>query len=284
MLNWARDGGDWPNREASSFVDAGGLRFHVQIMGQGPVLLLLHGTGAASHSFRDLAPDLAQEFTVVVPDLPGHGFSASPGSPQMALNPMAMAVADLLAVLGLSPAAVVGHSAGAAIGARMILDGKINPTRLISLNGALLPIPGMTGAFYGSMAKMMALMPGMPWFFAFGAQDRTTLASMIESTGSRLGPRGLSLYRRLLKNPVLMSNVLGMMANWDLDPLAAELPRLGERLVLIAADGDRAVPPKVAAKIARLVPGARTITQPGLGHLAHEEDPAGTAALIRAAV
>jgi magnesium chelatase accessory protein len=45
-LVWNRDGGDWPNREASGFVEAAGSRWHVQKMGQGPPLLLIHGTGA----------------------------------------------------------------------------------------------------------------------------------------------------------------------------------------------------------------------------------------------
>ncbi|TJW92291.1 alpha/beta hydrolase, partial [Neisseria gonorrhoeae] len=45
--NWSVDGKDWPNRAASRFVDAAGLRWHVQMMGEGPVALLAHGTGAA---------------------------------------------------------------------------------------------------------------------------------------------------------------------------------------------------------------------------------------------
>jgi magnesium chelatase accessory protein len=46
-LVWSRDGGDWPNREASSFVEAAGIRWHVQKMGEGAPLLL-NGTGAAT--------------------------------------------------------------------------------------------------------------------------------------------------------------------------------------------------------------------------------------------
>jgi magnesium chelatase accessory protein len=65
QLVWERDGGDWPNREASRFVTTRRLRWHVQVAGQGPVLLLVHGTGAANHSWRDLLPPLAEHFTVV---------------------------------------------------------------------------------------------------------------------------------------------------------------------------------------------------------------------------
>ena len=66
-LDWARDGSDWPNREASRFLRIGNIEWHVQVMGPAgaPALLLAHGTGASSHSFRDLMPLLAGDFRVV---------------------------------------------------------------------------------------------------------------------------------------------------------------------------------------------------------------------------
>ena len=144
-LNWDTDGLDWPHREASRFTTAGGIRWHVQVMGHGPVLLLIHGTGAASHSWRDLMPLLAPHFTVVAPDLPGHGFSAMLPSRRMSLPGIADAVHQLLHALALRPAIVVGHSAGAAIAARMCVDGQIAPRALVSLNGAWLPFRGLPG-------------------------------------------------------------------------------------------------------------------------------------------
>ena len=100
--SWERDGRDWPNRAFSRFVEAGGLRWHVQVMGQGPVALLLHGTGASTHSFRDLAPLLARQFTVVAPDLPGHGFTAVPSSQEgYTLPGVSAGIGALLDVLGL---------------------------------------------------------------------------------------------------------------------------------------------------------------------------------------
>jgi magnesium chelatase accessory protein len=124
-LDFARDGADWPNREASRFVEAGGLNWHVQVMGQGPDLLLLHGTGGATHSWRDLAPLLAQHFRVVAPDLPGHGFTMARRAPDLSLPGMAASIAALIGRLGLKPEVVVGHSAGAAILARLCLDSAI---------------------------------------------------------------------------------------------------------------------------------------------------------------
>ncbi len=82
---WERRAKDWPNREASRFVAAGGIEWHAQIMGAGPWMLLVHGTGASTHSFRDLAPALARDFRVLALDLPGHGFTGTPANGLMSL-------------------------------------------------------------------------------------------------------------------------------------------------------------------------------------------------------
>jgi magnesium chelatase accessory protein len=142
--DWETDGLDWPNREASRFVEAGGLRWHVQVKGRGPVLLLLHGTGASTHSFRDLLPLLARDFQVVAPDLPGHGFTARPADPAgLSLPGMSAGIAALLGALALPPQIAVGHSAGAALLCQMQLTGQLRSKALVSLNGALLPLPGL---------------------------------------------------------------------------------------------------------------------------------------------
>ena len=142
---WDRDGHDWPNREASRFVEAAGMRWHVQRMGCGPPLLLVHGTGAATHSWRHLAPLLARRFTVIAPDLPGHGFTDPSPSNALSLPGMARALRALLDHLEIQPAVAVGHSAGAAILARLCIDRQLSPAALIFLNGALLPFEGMAG-------------------------------------------------------------------------------------------------------------------------------------------
>ncbi|MEL4403125.1 alpha/beta fold hydrolase, partial [Shewanella algae] len=82
----------WPNRDSSRFVEAGGLVWHVQQMGSGPPILLLHGTGAATHSWRGVMPLLARDFTVIAPDLPGHGFTRGRPRGGLTLPGMAGAV------------------------------------------------------------------------------------------------------------------------------------------------------------------------------------------------
>jgi magnesium chelatase accessory protein len=282
--DWNREGRDWPNRAASRFVQAAGLRWHVQIMGEGPVLLLLHGAGAATHSWRDLAPLLARDFRIVAPDLPGHGFTSTPSREDLSLPGMVRALGDLLAALELRPDTAVGHSAGAPLALRLRLDGRIGSGGVVSLNGALLPFPGAAGLVLPAMARLLFLNPLANQMFAWRADTPGAVARLIEGTGSKIDRLGLELYRRLFRTTGHVAGALGMMAHWDLNPLIADLGGLPPPLVLVAAANDRAVPPSVSRRIAMLAPDSTLLVLPSLGHLAHEEAPGRIAEIIRRAV
>lgn len=277
---WQRQGRDWPNRESSRFVRAAGLLWHVQVMGAGPVLLLIHGTGAATHSWRALAPLLARHFTVVAPDLPGHGFTDTPATARLSLPGMAKSLQGLLRALNMTPALAVGHSAGAAILVRMTLDGQIAPRGLISLNGAFVPLEGVPGQIFSPLAKLLVGLPLLPQLFAWRAKDDAVVGGMLENTGSRIDPEGVTLYGRMIRNPAHAAAALGMMSQWDLHPLLRDIGHLAAPLLLVVGANDRAVPPAQAARVRDLVHRATMATMAGLGHLAHEERPEDTAALV----
>ncbi|MFH1815672.1 MAG: alpha/beta fold hydrolase BchO [Pseudomonadota bacterium] len=273
-LDWTRDGSDWPNRAASRFVDAGGLRWHVQVAGDGPVLLLLHGTGAATHSWRALLPELATRYTVVAPDLPGHGFSGTPASHRLTLQGIARALGGLLAALQAEPQVVAGHSAGAAIMLRMNIDGLLPARTLVSLNGAMLPLPGLARLLFPPAARLLSALPFAPQAFAWRATQRDAVERLIRSTGSTLDPAGVALYHKLVSTPAHVAGALAMMANWDVSPLLRDLPSLRAPLTLVVGKGDETVSPDESRRVHRMVPGSRLVELEGLGHLAHEEAPA----------
>jgi magnesium chelatase accessory protein len=280
--DWETEGRNWPNREASRFVFAAGLKWHVQVMGAGPTMLMLHGSGAATHSWRDLAPLLARDFTVIAPDLPGHGFTETPGGDGLSLPGMARGLIALLAKLEVEPQFAVGHSAGAAIAMRMARDGRLGGG-VVSLNGALRPFPGAAGHIFPAMAKLLFLNPVAQQMFAWRAGRPDAVARLIESTGSHIDEAGLHYYQALLSTTGHIAGALGMMARWDLHALQAELPTFSHPLTLVAAEQDHAVPPQVAEEVQAVIPHSRLIYLPGLGHLAHEENPARTAEIIREA-
>jgi magnesium chelatase accessory protein len=280
--SWAHDGADWPNRQFSRFVRADGLRWHVQVAGQGPVLLLLHGTGAATHSWRDIFLPLAEHFTVIAPDLPGHGFTEQPESGKMSLPGMAHGIAALLAQLGLKPEFGAGHSAGAAILVQMCLDGQIAPAKIISLNGALVPFGDRAHVLFAPVARLIARNPLMPLIFSWRAADPAVVNRLLDGTGSTIDARGRKFYARLARRSGHTGAALLMMGNWDLAGLFAALPKLAPKLVLVVGENDRSIPPTDAARIQAQLPAARIIRQPKLGHLAHEERPSETVELIKA--
>jgi len=281
-LNWDTDGRQWPLRQLSTFIEAPRLRWHVQIAQhpdpQAKSILLLHGTGASTHSWRHLVPLLRDHYTVTAIDFPGHGFTSMPQDSDIAtlfsIQGMAAGVAELLAQMQFKPDIVVGHSAGAAVACMLTLDGHLKPQRLVSLNGALLPLDGVAGQVFSPLAKVLTKAPWMPELFSWQAARASVLNKLLEGTGSKLDTEGTQLYRTLISNPSHAQAALHMMAHWDLHTFWERLRTLQDPLTLIVGSQDWIVPPSVAYRVAESLPHLRSqdiISLPNLGHLAHEE-------------
>ncbi len=280
--DWATDGKTWPNRDHSQFLTLDGQHWHVQIAGAGPDLLLLHGTGAATHSWAGLLPRLATHHRVIAPDLPGHGFTDPLPARDMSPAGMARAIGGLLAHLGANPRIIVGHSAGAAIAVRLALDGFATPDLIVALNGVILPLSLVPMHLFAPVARWLAASGFVPRLFAFHAADRAVADRLLRGTGSAVPRETADIYAALFRRAGHAAGALNMMAHWDLAPTRADLPRLATPLLLIVGENDRTVPPEEAGAILRCLPTARRVVLPGLGHLAHEEAPASIAALIEA--
>jgi magnesium chelatase accessory protein len=187
---------------------------------------------------------------------------------------MARAVATLIEALDTTPTLAVGHSAGAAILLRMVLDGDIAPRAVIGLNAALMPLGEPHAAFFNHAARVLVGLPFVPQLFAWRASHRSVAERLLLDTGSAIDARGVELYARLFRHATHIGTALRMMANWHLKPLLRDLPAIAVPLTLLTATNDRAIPPSQALRVKRLLPAARIVTIPGLGHLAHEERPA----------
>jgi magnesium chelatase accessory protein len=120
---------------------------------------------------------------------------------------------------------------------------------------------------------MMALTPLVHQLMSWRAGSLSAVDRLLRGTGSIPSPEDVELYARLFQTPDHVAAALGMMANWDLNSLARDLPRLAVPLVLIVGDRDRAIPPRDATRLQALVASARIVWVHGAGHLAHEEKP-----------
>lgn len=276
--DWGTDGAAWPHRGASRFVEAGGIRWHVQVAGDGPVLLLLHGAGGSTHSWARLLPLLVPHFTVVAPDLPGHAFTGAPEPGRMSLPGVAGLVAALLAELGVRPALAAGHSAGAAVAMRMTLDGALSPAGIVALNPALAAWEPPLGPL---RPLLFAVAGSEPYARAVSAlATPAAVQATLRSTGSEIHPGLVALYAGLASSPGHVHGTMSMMSRWDVVPLIADYPRLQPPVVLVFGARDRWIDRPEVERVTRVIPRLRTLSIPGTGHLTHEEQPSPVAEVI----
>lgn len=124
----------------SHFAMAQGCRVHYRDLGplcDGDVLALIHGWGGSTKFWRANIPVLAKSHRVVLPDLPGHGFSESPRG-DCSIGDCAAAVAAVLDDAGVREAVLVGHSMGAAVACRFAREHPRRVRALVSVDGALI--------------------------------------------------------------------------------------------------------------------------------------------------
>ncbi|WP_299417946.1 alpha/beta fold hydrolase BchO [uncultured Sulfitobacter sp.] len=281
-MDWQQHKSNWPHADTSSFVLCKPHKWHIQDAGTGPLLLLLHGAGGSTQSFRHLIPLLTPTHRVVAIDLPGQGFTRLGAQARCGLEFMAEDIALLCADQDWHPQAIIGHSAGAAVAFDLAPRLPAPAPHVIGINAALSNFEGVAGLMFPLMAKALAMMPGVAGLFTASSGNPRSVQRLIDGTGSKLPADDLRHYGALVSDRSHVNATLQMMAQWDLNPLLSRLPQSDAQGLLIAAANDRAVPAATSKQIAERVTGLRHSELPDLGHLAHEEAPEQIAALILA--
>lgn len=282
-MDWQRDLPTWPLNHLSRRILTGSHRWHVQETGSGNTVLLIHGAGASTHSWRDIVPTLAPHYHVVAMDLPGQGFTQSIRSRRRGLAAMTEDIQSLCTSQGWTPSVIVGHSAGAAIALQLGLALQrtgFDPPAIVGINAAVGRFDGLAGWLFPLLARFLAVNPLIPYVFTAAGQRSDLARRLIERTGSELEEDGIQLYARLIADQAHVSGTLQMMAQWDIDPLLRELGSLKSRCLLLCGANDCAVRPSVSKNIAKENAEFDMIELSNLGHLAHEEDPERTFAEI----
>ena len=227
-LVWSRDGADWPHREASEFVEAGGFRWHVQRMGRG---------AAAAADPRHRRRDAFLARADAAAGAAFHGDRAGPARPR--LYPVAAGAPAVAAGHGgrsrraaaqarrSRPEIAVGHSAGAAILARMCLDGSIAPAaagqpqrRLHAVWRRRRQFVLAAGENAGAQSlRAAACSPGRRQHAGRGrAVDR-------QHRFERSIRRASRCIASWCASPSHVAAALRMMANWKLEPLLQAICR-----------------------------------------------------------
>lgn len=161
-------------------VELHGHRVGYQMAGSGPPLVLLHGITSTSEAWREVMPRLAERFTVVAPDMIGHGRSAKPPG-DYSLGAYAAGVRDLLAVLGFERGTVVGHSFGGGIAMQFayLFPEYVERMALISSGGLGREVHPLLRA---------AVLPGSEWVMPLIAREWSVRAGeAVAAVAGRLG-------------------------------------------------------------------------------------------------
>lgn len=151
-----------------------------RIAGDGPLLVLLHGITSSADAWRDVIPGLSERYTVIAPDMIGHGRSAKPPG-DYSLGAYAAGVRDLLAVLGFDRGTVVGHSFGGGIAMQFAYLFPQHLERLVLVSS------GGLGKEVHPLLRA-ATLPGSEWVLPLIAREWSVRAGeSVVGVAARLG-------------------------------------------------------------------------------------------------
>jgi pimeloyl-ACP methyl ester carboxylesterase len=266
-------------------IELHGHRVSYRRGGSGPVLLLLHGITNSSATWEHVAPSLCEHFTVIAPDLLGHGESATPRG-DYSLGAHAAGVRDLLSALGIDRMTVVGHSLGGGIAMQFAYQFPERCERLVlvssgglgrevhfvlraaALPGADFVLPALTsagligvGRSVGGVLRRLRLSPG---------EDIQVLAqgfASLDNAGSR------QAFLHTVRAVIEPSGQ--RVSAQDRLSLAALLPSL-----IVWGENDSIIPVEHGVAAHEAMPGSRLEVFPGAGHMPHDADPEHFAALL----
>ena len=122
----------------SRWATVAGIRGHALAGGSGPAVVLVHGLGVSSRYFAPLARRLQARHTVLAPDLPGYGRSATPPR-ALDIPPLADALREWLDVVGIPAATLVGNSLGCQIAVDLALRAPDRVPRLVLIGPSMDP-------------------------------------------------------------------------------------------------------------------------------------------------
>ena len=255
-----------------------GHRVGFRMAGDGPLIVLIHGITSTSEVWVDVMARLAERYTVVAPDLLGHGRSAKPRG-DYSLGAYASGARDLLGLLGFERGTVVGHSLGGGIALQFAYQFPELCQRLVLVSS------GGLGREVHPLLRAAAL-PGselvLPlitrdWAIGAGA----AVASVFERFGFKAGPdlaeaaRG---YSSLADHQARSAFVHTLRAVIDLEGQrvsATDRLYLAQRMptLLIWGSADPIIPVEHGRRTRERIPGSRLVEFPAAGHWPQLDDP-----------
>jgi pimeloyl-ACP methyl ester carboxylesterase len=263
--------------EGRQVVSIHGHEVSYRDVGEGPVLLLLHGIAGSSRAWRDVMPALAGDFRLIAPDLLGHGESAKPLG-DYSLGAYASGMRDFLGVLGVERATLVGQSFGGGVAMQLAYQHPEVCERLVLVDSGGLgrEVSPLLRAATLPLAEYV-----LPVIFpAFVKERGDSVSRFLLRRGIRSG-RAAEMwlaYRSLTESDNRKAFVRTMRS--VIDPGGQTVSAL-DRLYLAAAvptlivwgEDDPIIPVSHAHTAHEVIDGSRLEILPGVGHFPHVEAP-----------
>ncbi len=270
----------WPNRSNSEFIKSDNYNWHIQKFGStGKKLLLIHGTGASSHSWYPLIENLNLECEILCLDLPGHGFTRALARQKKQLMIIVDQISLLLRNIDFYPNIIMGHSAGAAVAYELAKKIKTKPNT-IAINAAFGQFSGLAGVAFPYFAKIASSTTIPARFLSLLASKEEIVRKLLASTGSIIPELQIKCYQYLFSNTEHVDGTLQMMADWDLGYFLDRLPEETAPIHFLVGDKDTTVPPHISKSWDQSMPNSSLIQFNGLGHLLHEESPSAVSSIL----
>ena len=182
----------WPYSEYSKFLETDNFVWHYQLIGKpgNPIILLIHGAGASSHSWANLIPKL-HAFQVLAIDLPGHRFSKIKKGIRPQHDTIVRDLIILFESLKIKPNVFVGHSIGAVIvlSLSVIYEGPLSS--IVLINGALERFEGPAGTIFPLMARVFYASPLTKYWIRLFNSAETSLRKFLSISGSNLNIKNI---------------------------------------------------------------------------------------------
>ena len=246
--------------------------------GSGPVIVMVHGITSTSATWANVLPYLAEHFTVIAPDLLGHGQSAKPRG-DYSLGAYASGIRDLMVALGHQRATFVGHSLGGGVAMQLAYQFPEHCERLVLVSS------GGLGRDITALLRAASL-PGSELVLPLLVNDQLLGAGRV--VGRALGRLGLRVHTdvgEVLRGHASLSD--GATRSAFLHTLRGIVDLRGQRVdasdrlylaqalpfLLVWGERDPIIPVEHARTAHRLVPGSRLEIFPNAGHFPHLDDP-----------
>jgi pimeloyl-ACP methyl ester carboxylesterase len=257
-----------------------------RIAGSGPPVLLIHGMVNSSRHWERVALGLSDAYTVIAPDLIGHGDSATPRG-DYSLGAHAASIRDLLAAIGIDRATVVGHSLGGGVAMQFFYQFPQRTERLALVSS------GGLGQEVSPLLRSAAL-PGASRLLSVAAHPR--LLAGLHGIGERMQRRGSGkgVYLKAIARALQPLEAPGAREAF-LQTLRAVIDARGQRVsardrlyllssmptLIVWGERDNTIPLAHGQWAHEAAPGSRFETLPKAAHFPNLEDPEGLAAVLR---